>query len=638
MEWRPSFNLGNYLGTSSLLKGTSLIKPSLAPSAAVQPLRRYIPVQLSACMDMLATASASLARRGNLASGSSSSSASSSTPGSLGPSATAAAPAPHTTPAASPNSTTPLRAHAHPSRRRRTASSATLLSRRNSGALQSAALDGSSPPPHPPSQASAMEAAASAPADTFVCAEQGQHLAHIAASPSAAPAPSQQQQQQHQHQQELHVQQGQQAWREEQLHGSTSLPTQTKPTPLPMLSTHNTAPPQPPTNGPCDSDCNAAGWTGAEAVEPTSEQPPLSLMSFYQSLEAALAEMQASCAQLLQTEACKGDGAWLGMWGAELQGPERGEAATEPHDPLLQGATCHLSGLGAAAATAGLATSAAAYNGFSPSPPSLSKPPPWRSPLRSSFKLPSLETGTAAAAAAGPVVSTKAVAVVLGYAVLIGSCFRSLPQILKGYAFNTYGEVFACWLQDIVLVALIFRHTNTPLPFAAAAGGVFALLCSYLFQPGACPLHILGFLQLSSVFIMALGSRIPQIMLNVRRGNAGMMSLTTCLLNVAGNTTRIFTTLVLTKDMYILSACSTQFVLNSILLWQCISTRRAAKQQRLHAEAAAVEHAGAGVGEGSKHGIQEGLQGAQVNHSGEEGYNKGGGSSNAGGYPQPQPA
>jgi hypothetical protein len=37
-----------------------------------------------------------------------------------------------------------------------------------------------------------------------------------------------------------------------------------------------------------------------------------------------------------------------------------------------------------------------------------------------------------------------------------------------------------------------------------------------------------------------------------------MMSLTTCLLNVAGNTTRIFTTLVLTKDMYILSACTTQ--------------------------------------------------------------------------------
>lgn len=73
------------------------------------------------------------------------------------------------------------------------------------------------------------------------------------------------------------------------------------------------------------------------------------------------------------------------------------------------------------------------------------------------------------------------------------------------------------------------------------------------------------------------------------------MSLTTCLLNVAGNTTRIFTTLVLTRDMYILSACSTQFVLNSILLWQCIATRKAIilrekqkQQQCAEEEAAAV--------------------------------------------------
>lgn len=47
------------------------------------------------------------------------------------------------------------------------------------------------------------------------------------------------------------------------------------------------------------------------------------------------------------------------------------------------------------------------------------------------FLLSLTHTGTAAAAAAGPALSTKAVAVVLGYAVLIGSCFRSVPQILK---------------------------------------------------------------------------------------------------------------------------------------------------------------------------------------------------------------
>ena len=28
---------------------------------------------------------------------------------------------------------------------------------------------------------------------------------------------------------------------------------------------------------------------------------------------------------------------------------------------------------------------------------------------------------------------------------------------MQGYPFNTYGEVLACWLQDIILVGLIFR-------------------------------------------------------------------------------------------------------------------------------------------------------------------------------------
>jgi hypothetical protein len=60
-----------------------------------------------------------------------------------------------------------------------------------------------------------------------------------------------------------------------------------------------------------------------------------------------------------------------------------------------------------------------------------------------------------------------------------------------------------------------------------------------------------------AVAVMALGSRLPQIVLNMRRGNAGMLSVTTCLLNVAGNAARIFTTIVLTGDLLMLGgACS----------------------------------------------------------------------------------
>lgn len=191
----------------------------------------------------------------------------------------------------------------------------------------------------------------------------------------------------------------------------------------------------------------------------------------------------------------------------------------------------------------------------------------------------------------------------LGYACLVGSCFRSVPQIVKilqagsaeglsltsnlmellcytvtvaynmqqGYAFNTYGEVFACWLQDVVIVGLIFRHLRLSGPLVAGATAAFAAACAWLFS-SLCPIEVLGWLQMSTIVVMAVGARMPQIWLNWRRGNAGVLSVATCCLNVAGCVVRIFTTVVLTGDTIILGGCITQLVLNAILLWQCLAT------------------------------------------------------------------
>ncbi len=82
-----------------------------------------------------------------------------------------------------------------------------------------------------------------------------------------------------------------------------------------------------------------------------------------------------------------------------------------------------------------------------------------------------------------------------------------------------------------------------PLPAALAIAAAFAGACWALFT-GLVPLPVLTAMQMATVFVMATCSRLPQILLNIRRGNAGMMSLTTCLLNVAGNSVRVFTTLV----------------------------------------------------------------------------------------------
>lgn len=223
--------------------------------------------------------------------------------------------------------------------------------------------------------------------------------------------------------------------------------------------------------------------------------------------------------------------------------------------------------------------------------------------------------GTASAAAvttAGSLNFSKVLAVVLGYCVMAGSLFRSVPQIIKvikhnsteglslvsylvelccysvviaynmsqGYGFNTYGEVVACWIQDIILIALVFKDRRTPPWLVVLSAAAFTAGCSFLMSP-ACPHQLLSTMQASNIAIMALGSRLPQIILNMRRGNAGMLSVTTCLLNVAGNAARIFTTIVLTGDLLMLGGACSQGCLNTILLYQSISTARARAQAKL---------------------------------------------------------
>ena len=197
-----------------------------------------------------------------------------------------------------------------------------------------------------------------------------------------------------------------------------------------------------------------------------------------------------------------------------------------------------------------------------------------------------------------------------GYCVLAGSCVRSLPQIIKivrarsvtglslaanaaelvaysitfaynfrlGYGFSTYGELVSCWAQDIVLVGLLLHYgpglTKRAVVGAAAYG---ALL--WAFMSGAVPMPVLTALQASTIFIVALGGRVPQILLNARRGDSGQLSAATSALNLAGNVARVFTTLVLTGDGLNLAGACVQGVLNSVLLGQCWRTfvrRRAA--------------------------------------------------------------
>ena len=166
-------------------------------------------------------------------------------------------------------------------------------------------------------------------------------------------------------------------------------------------------------------------------------------------------------------------------------------------------------------------------------------------------------------------------------------------NVAQGYGFSTFGEVVACWVQDVLLISLILRFSGAPVRVGVALGVGIAAGCGWLLSP-ACPAPLLAGLQATNIAALALGSRLPQILLNLRRGNAGVLSVTTCLLNVAGNAARVFTTAVLTGDWLLLGGYLSQGTLNSILLCQTIGTARATKTKR------AAEHdtepAGGAVG------------------------------------------
>ncbi|EFN55940.1 hypothetical protein CHLNCDRAFT_145227 [Chlorella variabilis] len=130
-----------------------------------------------------------------------------------------------------------------------------------------------------------------------------------------------------------------------------------------------------------------------------------------------------------------------------------------------------------------------------------------------------------------------------------------------------------CALQNAMIIALIFRMGTVPRAVQLAVSASLAGAAWWLFG-GACPPALLTTLQAGSVAVLALGGRLPQILLNVRRGDSGELSLISCGLSLAGNLARIFTTAILVRDPIILGSATTQAMLNGVLTWQCIDTAR----------------------------------------------------------------
>lgn len=193
---------------------------------------------------------------------------------------------------------------------------------------------------------------------------------------------------------------------------------------------------------------------------------------------------------------------------------------------------------------------------------------------------------------------------IVGWVVIAGSCVRSVPQIMRitknksvegisllsfaselsaflitiaynvqfCYPLSTWGETLTNAVQHAVLVGLIFFY-NDEVPPLVKASIVVGLTggAAFLFSP-MCTDAILRWLQSLVIVILAVFGRIPQVVLNWRRGNSGELSFGSTLLSVIGNVCRVYTTMALVKDPIIMATALSQLCLNSVLLVQIVDT------------------------------------------------------------------
>ena len=86
------------------------------------------------------------------------------------------------------------------------------------------------------------------------------------------------------------------------------------------------------------------------------------------------------------------------------------------------------------------------------------------------------------------------------------------------------------------------------------------------------PLPALVALQAAAPIGVAVG-RVPQIVMNIRNGHTGQLSLGMCAINAVGTGIRVFTTLALTGDLVLLAGFALVFAVNGLLVVQCLQTR-----------------------------------------------------------------
>lgn len=196
---------------------------------------------------------------------------------------------------------------------------------------------------------------------------------------------------------------------------------------------------------------------------------------------------------------------------------------------------------------------------------------------------------------------TKLLSMGIGYAVIIGSSFVKVPQILnivksrsvaglsvtsvalellgyvisiayafaQAFPFSTYGESVFLTIQDVAIVFFVLVFSGKSKLFSVVGcGGASAATFMVIFYK-VVPLPILTVAQACTILIFMF-SKLPQIYLNFKSKSTGQLSIITYGCNFAGSMARVFTTITDLSDPIILTSYVLSAFLNFVIAAQIV--------------------------------------------------------------------
>lgn len=166
--------------------------------------------------------------------------------------------------------------------------------------------------------------------------------------------------------------------------------------------------------------------------------------------------------------------------------------------------------------------------------------------------------------------SAEGFSVVTWISNVVGCTLAMAYPMKKGFPISTYLELVSATLQSIGILALLCFYEGKIKEFSIGLSvlSIFFLIFQKLSN---LPAHLLGFVQIAASLI-ANYANIPQIILTFQTKKASWSGIT-AFLSVAGCLVRIFTTVQLTKDPFVIAGYMLGIVTNGLLLAQVIMYR-----------------------------------------------------------------